>query len=114
MDIILERISTSPPSASQIGNHADFLLHLQRLELRNAELNVGVYTTHPSMAPQEAPELGHPHGVDHKVSSALVQLVDEGIALRIFNSSDGEDYLQSSRDSTASLQTPKKAIDPVL
>jgi len=42
------------------------------------------------------------------ITRSQVQLVDEGIALRIFNSSDGEDYLQSFRDSTASLQTPQK------
>ena len=115
MDVILERISASPPSASQIGHHADFLPCLQHLEFRSIELNAWECIPVIFRWPHRK-FLGLYIYVDlitisDKISTALLQLVDEGIDLGIFL--DGEDYLLSHRDSTASLQTPKKTIDPV-
>ena len=116
MDLILERISASPPSALQIGHHTDFLPCLQHLEFRSIELNAWECIPLIFRWPHRRRLRLEIHmssiTISDKISSALVQLVDEGIALRIFNSND-EDYLQSFRDSTASLQTPKKTIDLV-
>ena len=107
MDLILERISTSPSSVSQIGDHADFLPRLQHLEFRSIELNawecIPLIFRWPHRRLLRLEIHMESITISDKVSSALVQLVDEGIALHIFNSLDGEDYLQSFRDSTASL-----------
>ena len=118
MDAILEQISESPPSASQIGNHTDFLPHLQHLELRSIELHAWDCIPLIFQWPHRKLLRLDIHmeliTISDEISSALVQLVDEGIALRIFDSLDDseepQDYLQRFRDSTAFSQT----IDPTV
>ena len=116
VDAILEQISKSPPSASQIGNHTDFLPHLQHLELRSIELHAWDCIPLIFQWPHRKLlrlDIYMEITISDEISSALVQLVDEGIALRIFDSLDDlapQDYLQRFRDPTASSQT----IDPIL
>jgi hypothetical protein len=105
MDNILERISVSPPSALQIGNHAGFLSGLQCLKLSGRELNVWeciplIYQwAHRKILKldiqMECIKIGD------EMSGILVQLADEGIDLSICDPNTKEDYLQRFRDSTS-------------
>ena len=97
MDRILERISVSPPSACA----AIFLPDLQILRLSGSVLNGWVYIPlifrwpHRKLLSLDVQmrsiEIGD------EISRTLVQLVDEGIDLRIFNSADEEDYISRCR-----------------
>jgi len=114
MDNILKRISVSPPSASQMGNHAGFLSGLQCLKLSGRELNAWeciplIYQwAHRKLLKLDIQMECIEIGVE--MSGILVQLADEGIDLGICDPCTKEDYLQRFRNSK-SLQTPKKTID---
>ena len=102
MDNILERISTSPHSALQIGNHPGFLSDLQCLKFSGRKLNAwGRIPLIYQWAHRKCLRLDIQMGcikINDEISSILVQLADEGINLGIFYFYDRKDYLQIFRD----------------
>ncbi|KIM35631.1 hypothetical protein M413DRAFT_32384 [Hebeloma cylindrosporum] len=106
LDYILEELSTSPSHpTSPTGNNAGFLSKLQSLEFFDCS-GLSAWECIPLI-------FRWPHRkllsldikvdsviISDEVSSELVQLVDQGIKLRIYDLSIEEDYLQRFRERT--------------
>ncbi|KIM35646.1 hypothetical protein M413DRAFT_32398 [Hebeloma cylindrosporum] len=99
IDNILEHMS-APPSL-QIGDNASFLSEIQRLEFRGSKLTawacIPLIFRWPHRKLFSLDIETQPVIISDDLSKELVQLVDQGIKLRIEDSSNGKNYLEMFR-----------------